>query len=928
LAQGGALALVTGAPPRIAFATEAALATFGASDLAGLEATAIAAQSPGARRLHKLSQSLALGAAPRMEQLRFFAGRSPIMLGWLCARVAGRDGDVFLVVADPRSVESGAPRGLAPHLMSPVGDAAAAPPLDGPVRFLWSLDAEDRFAAPDAALVARLGPNAPQAGEALEAFRARLVFDPGGAFAQVLATQRTFSALRLDWPEPGLGRARVSLISGAPQFDSARKFSGFKGFGVFTGEGVPARPEGSPIFARPPGKELIVTTDSEAARTDAIATSRQSTPAGDECAVEVATSSIDGGATSTPATGEKKITPLASSKTAREGGAEIFVFRPPPPNPTAGLNVVPIRPGATNMPPPSSALEAHISGEGGIVELSSQERDAFREIARALGARTRAPRADKSPGDSDDPITEPIADSRDAAVGVAGSASDSTLGGFSAPPNREVDAHCDAAALLDALPIGALVLRGGEAAYLNRTLLDLAGLANIEEFRVANALAQIFEGRSPAALPPDGERCGIWIRTTGGESIAVDASARPIFWRGEPATLVALQPSAEADHQSRLRAIESEGRLASRRALDLEAALDSTTDGVVRLDSAGRILAMSPRAESLFEYDHKERSGESFIGLLAPSSHSDATACFEGARDVGSGEAIEVFAQGAGGRSIPLGIAIQRLAAAPEPEFLMVLRDLSRVKALGREGQAEREKAERASALKSEFLARVSHEIRTPLHSILGFAEVIMEERFGAIGNDRYKNYVSDIHVSASHVMNLANDLLDLAKIEAGRMEFAFSPIDANRIIRECVTLMQPKAARERIIMRLSLFDKLPNVMADERSLRQIMLNLMSNAVKFNEPGGQVIVSTALDESGHPVIRVRDTGLGMNESELSVALEPFRQVSRGRRDDGSGLGLPLTKALVEANHADFSIKSRKEHGTLVEVAFPTVRAAQ
>ena len=117
--------------------------------------------------------------------------------------------------------------------------------------------------------------------------------------------------------------------------------------------------------------------------------------------------------------------------------------------------------------------------------------------------------------------------------------------------------------------------------------------------------------------------------------------------------------------------------------------------------------------------------------------------------------------------------------------------------------------------------------------------------------------------------------------------------------------------------------------MADERSLRQIMLNLMSNAVKFNEPGGQVIVSTAVDEAGQALIRVRDTGVGMNESELGVALEPFRRVGGGaRRDDGTGLGLPLTKALVEANHADFSIKSRKEHGTLVEVAFPSVRAAQ
>ena len=115
--------------------------------------------------------------------------------------------------------------------------------------------------------------------------------------------------------------------------------------------------------------------------------------------------------------------------------------------------------------------------------------------------------------------------------------------------------------------------------------------------------------------------------------------------------------------------------------------------------------------------------------------------------------------------------------------------------------------------------------------------------------------------------------------------------------------------------------------MVDERSLKQIMLNLMSNAVKFNEPGGQVIVSTVVDETGHPIIRVRDTGAGMNEGELVAALEPFRQIGGAHRAGGAGLGLPLTKALVEANHAGFSIKSRKEQGTLVEVAFPIAQAA-
>ena len=127
--------------------------------------------------------------------------------------------------------------------------------------------------------------------------------------------------------------------------------------------------------------------------------------------------------------------------------------------------------------------------------------------------------------------------------------------------------------------------------------------------------------------------------------------------------------------------------------------------------------------------------------------------------------------------------------------------------------------------------------------------------------------------------------------------------------------------------MRTALNDSLPPVLADERSLRQIIINLVSNAVKFNEPGGQVIVSTGLDAAGQAIIRVRDTGLGMDDEELGAALEPFRQLGdRGR--GGSGLGLPLSKALAEANHAEFSIQSRKSQGTLVELAFPIARAAQ
>jgi PAS domain S-box-containing protein len=933
LVEDAALVIATGHPVRIAFATPAGLAMFRARDLAALEAVVAGAQSPGARRLRQLAQSLAIGGEPRMEQLRFFSGRSPIMLGLSCARVAGPNGSSFLVAAAPPSAPVEVPRsGLEVEGDSLAGDPAASPlappPLEDPVRFLWNLSPEGRFGPADPTLAARVGPNAPLAGESIEALCARLGIDPAGAFIQALDARRTFSALRLDWPEPGLARARVALMSGAPQFDRERKFAGFRGFGVLTGESAPVDARASRSSAPAMQSEEPPPPD-ETTEMEALGSSRASIPAVVETAVATSTSLGEPSPIVTPSAEETGSAPATPSKLGREGGAEIFVLRPTASIPTGGLNVVPLRPAAASasMAPPS-ALEAPGGGEEDIVELSSQERDAFREIARALGARLRAPRTDEGATESEDPPVLPIASAQDAAEIAPGPAEPIGGGSPASSHQAEETANSDLASLVDILPICALVLRGGEPAFLNRTLLDLVGFADIGEFRAAGGLGRIFRNREPAMLAPASESIEIPMMAAGGEWIVVDALTRPISWDGAPATLVALRRSREAENQSRLRALEVEARLSSARARNFAAALDSAADGLVRLDAAGRILAMSARAKSLFGYDREEAAAEHFTALLAPSSHGAAIALFDAAREGGSANGAEVVARAAGGAPIFVRLYFGRLAASPEPEYCLVIRDLSEMKAAGREGSAAREKAESASALKTDFLARVSHEIRTPLQAILGFAEVILEERFGPIGNDRYKDYVKDIHASGQHVMSLANDLLDLAKIEAGRMEFAFSPVDANRIIRECVALMQPQAARERIIMRLSLFDKLPNVMADERALRQIMLNLMSNAVKFNEPGGQVIVSTALDESGHPVIRVRDTGLGMNESELSVALEPFRQIPGGRHDDGTGLGLPLTKALVEANHADFSIKSRKEHGTLVEVAFPSIRAAQ
>src|SRR5262249_26420052 len=253
-----------------------------------------------------------------------------------------------------------------------------------------------------------------------------------------------------------------------------------------------------------------------------------------------------------------------------------------------------------------------------------------------------------------------------------------------------------------------------------------------------------------------------------------------------------------------------------------------------------------------------------------------------------------------------------------------VFRDITSWKAAERELVAARDQAEKASLAKSDFLAKISHEIRTPLNSIVGFTEVMLEERFGPIGNERYRDYLKDVRSSGEHLMSLLNDLLDLSKIETGKLDLAFANLNLNEVVQGCVAQIQPQAHRERIIIRSSLSPALRTVVADARTVRQIILNLLSNSIRLTGAGGQVIVSTARAAGGEAVLGVRDTGIGMDDTELAVALEPFRQLATSTRwgSAGAGLSLPLTKALAEANRARFTITSKVDDGTLVEIAFP------
>jgi len=259
--------------------------------------------------------------------------------------------------------------------------------------------------------------------------------------------------------------------------------------------------------------------------------------------------------------------------------------------------------------------------------------------------------------------------------------------------------------------------------------------------------------------------------------------------------------------------------------------------------------------------------------------------------------------------------------------YCAVMRDITQWKRAEEELRAAKREAETASSHKSDFLARVSHEIRTPLNAIIGFSELMAGERFGPIGSPRYLEYAHDIGRSGKLVLDIVNDLLDISKIEAGEQEMDFGAVSLNEALLETVSILQPQANSQRVIVRTSLSSSVPDVVADLRSVKQIAINILSNAIRFTPAGGQIVVSTAYEQDGNVSLRIRDTGVGMTRHQLEQAMKPFKQVTgfQRQRGDGTGLGLPLAKAMTEANRAQFSMNSQPGQGTLVEIIFPSQR---
>ncbi|MEP0709453.1 MAG: ammonium transporter [Parvibaculum sp.] len=236
-----------------------------------------------------------------------------------------------------------------------------------------------------------------------------------------------------------------------------------------------------------------------------------------------------------------------------------------------------------------------------------------------------------------------------------------------------------------------------------------------------------------------------------------------------------------------------------------------------------------------------------------------------------------------------------------------------------------RDAAELANASKSQFLANMSHELRTPLNAIIGFSEVMNGELFGPMENERYKDYVGDIHKSSSHLLSLINDILDLSKIEADRYELYEEELDVPEVVASCERMMRHRSEEAGVNLTVTVDDGLPLLMADKRALRQIMLNLVSNAVKFTPKGGSIQLAAFLEPDRRMAFRVTDTGVGMAKKDIPIALEPFRQIGKDSNiysTEGTGLGLPLTRALARMHGATLVIESEPGEGTTITVRMP------
>ncbi len=777
-----------------------------------------------------------------------------------------------------------------------------------PLRFLWQITAEGRFSLAPGEFARLIGARTAAAFERpWSEIAERFGLDPDQRFLNAIATRGTWTGVTLNWPADGGGRLPVEL-SGLPIYDRAANFAGYRGFGICSdldGLARLAALRHDEFVSHPPAPQTLSAVIVQPKSADIV-----QTYIGDSLATELP-AKPDVASSDTPespksnALESNALEPNAS-ETSPQTDLETAVDTP--------KNVLPFRPVSDPKSP----------------ALTQVENSAFNELARQLSARL-----DNENGAAVAmPVATETVDERPSTPETPERPSEQPE--WLAPPEEPArgEARRDKA-LLDLLPVGVLIYRLDRLLYANRAFLVRMGYESLHALEDAGGLDALYvePGVSSASSTSDAGRpvkiSGMEVSSEHTPAVATDARLFTISWDGDPA--LALIFSSTRTEAAAVAAAFSEAIPAAApsavghaNAEELGAILDTTAEGIVMFDAEGTIHSCNRSAEALFGYDGSQLVQRNLIQLFAPESQPAVRDYLEGIKgaDVASllDHGRDLLGRARKGGIIPLSMTMGR--TRPDgPNFFAVFRDLSRSRTSESEPQQAGRLTDRVANAKADLLARISHEVRTPLNAIIGFSEVMIAERFGAL-NERYIEYMKDIRCSGERVIAIVNDLLDLSRIETGRLDLTFANQNLNDLVEQCVAVMQPQANRERIIIRTSLAQMLPPVIADARALRQIALNLIGNSIHLAKAGGQVIVSTALSDFDEVVLRVRDTGQGLNEKEVAAAMEPFRtQPPSDQATLSSGVNLSLTRALVEANRAHFHIKTASHSGTLIEVTF-------
>jgi PAS domain S-box-containing protein len=762
-----------------------------------------------------------------------------------------------------------------------------------PLRFMWQIDADGRFSLGSDEFTRLIGlRTAAGFGRLWSEIAEVFGLDPGGRVLKAVATRSTWSGITLNWPVDGGGRLPVEL-SGLPIYDRMRNFAGYRGFGVcrdLDGLARLAALRRYELFSDPPTPQTL------------------------SAGVVAADISKDPPAADLPAAPGiiSSSTPESSASIASETSQHTDLD--------------------TAVEPPKNVLPFRPPGEPKSPVLTPVENSAFNELARQLSARLESENgaAAATPATSDAPET--IAEQPAAPETPAVSEQPGWLARAEPPARGETRRD---KTLLDLLPVGVLIYRLDRLLYANPAFLQRVGYPSLHALEEAGGLDGLYvePGISSASSTSD---TGTPVTISANQASehapasATEARLHTISWDDDSAlALIFSNPqTTSAGVAAAMRdaiAAPEPSAVGQANAEELGAILDTTAEGIVMFDAEGNINSCNRSAEALFGYDGAELVEHNLTELFALESQPAVLDYLQGIKSAGVASLLDhgrdLLGRVRGGGIIPLSMTMGR--TRPDgPNFFAVFRDLSQSKESEGELQQARRLADRAANAKADMLARISHEVRTPLNAIIGFAEVMIGERFGALGNERYIEYMKDIRASGERVIAIINDLLDLSQIETGKLDLAFANQNLNDMVESCVAVMQPQANRERIIIRTSLAHMLPPVLADARALRQITLNLIGNSIHLANAGGQVIVSTALSDFGEVVLRVRDTGHGLNDNEVAAAMEPFRtQAPSDQASDTSGVSLSLTKALVEANRAQFHIKTGPHLGTLIEVVF-------